>query len=129
MALENLAVQGMTVDIVDGSVPGLSATLVVSTLPTDEIKCDGKNQYLDGTVVIGTAFTSTSNGTAPGPVNGTLNTTTTVNFNHSTALLRENDETNTLQVTLTLPGPPPVQTIATFKYKVTDANQDRVVGL
>ena len=127
MALENLAVEGMTVELVDTFPTDLTATLAVSSLPTNDIIAGGGKVYLDGCTVTGTAFSSASvGGTAPGPVNGNLIATTNVNFNNLTKLLRENDQTAVLTVQLTTSGSP---VTATFKYKITDANQNVVMGL
>lgn len=127
MALENLAVEGMTVELVDKTPTDLTATLVIVSLPTNDIIAGGGKVYLDQCVIAGTNFASVSvGGAAAGPVNGNIDATTDVNFNQSTKLLRENDETAGLTVQLVTSGSP---VTATFKYRITDANQNVVMGL
>jgi hypothetical protein len=127
MALENLAVEGMTVELVDKTPTDLTATLAITSLPTNDIIAGGGKVYLDQCLVVGTNFASVSvGGAAAGPVNGNLEATTNVNFNQSTKLLRENDQTTGLTVQLATSGAP---VTATFKYKITDANQNVVMGL
>ena len=126
MALIPFAVEGMTVSLVDTFPLDLTATLTIISLPTNDIEADGKKVYLDQCIVQGITFASTSvGGAATGPVNGNINATTTVNFNNTTALLREGDKTGELNVELITSGSP---VLATFKYEITDANQNVVLG-
>ena len=124
MALENLAVEGMTVEIVEASDATLSATITITDVPVDEVLCDGKKVYDDGTIIQGLSY-SGSGGTNPGPLFGTLDATTNVNFAVGEKILREGDKTVTLTVPLTSGT---TVTNVTYKFQITDANQDRVMG-
>jgi len=121
-----VAVQGMTLEIVDGLPTPVEGTIVIVSLPSLINKTGGKGAYLDGLQIIITAITSNAGGATtpdPLPVNAVINATITKCKENGVLFLVTNDETAILNATPIIPGSPPVNYPVTFNVKITDANQ------
>lgn len=121
-----VAVNGMTLEIVEGNPTPVEGIITIIGIPSLINKSGNKGAYLDGLQIIISTITSNSGGATtpdPIPVNTAINATILKCKEKGTLFLITGDETVILNAIPIIPGSPPVNYPVTFKIKITDANQ------
>jgi len=121
-----VAVNGMTVEIVDGAPTPVLGIITILSGSSVINKNFGNGVYLDGCQVQISNITSPDGGATtpdPVPVIGRLRASITQVKENWTLLLVTGDENiGLLNANPIIPGGPPVVYPVTFKIKITDAN-------
>jgi hypothetical protein len=124
-----VAVQGMTLSIVNGLPTPVEGTISITGSPSTINKVDGKGVYLDGLGISVTNVTSTGAGATtpdPGPITGSINASILYCKENGTLMLAEDDLSGVINATPKIPGTPPTDYPVTFQVQVTNANQNEV---
>ena len=129
---KKVAVQGMTLEIVNGLPSPVEGTITILGSPSLYGKADRKGIYLDGlSISISniTSKTAPTPATIPDPVPKTSSinaSSQAMRCDNGKKALRVNDTSSSISATPLIPGSPPVPYPVTFQVKITDANQNVV---
>lgn len=124
-----VAIEGMTLEIVNGSPTPVEGTVSITGIPSNINKHQDKGVYLDGLGIQVVNISSPSAGATivdPGAVAGNISASITKVKEQGTLLLVEGDQTAVLNATPKIPGSPPSDYPVTFQVRITDAGQNKV---
>ena len=125
-----IAVEGMTLAIVEGSPTTVLGTISIIGSPSTINRINNNGVYLDGLEVSVTNITSPEGGATtadPGPVTGYINASVSKVKENGTLVLVNGDETDILNATPQIPGSPkPTDYPVTFRVRIINSNNTKV---
>ena len=125
-----VAIEGMTLEIVNGSPTPVLGTISIVGLPSNINKHQGNGVYLDNLQIQVTGITSPDGSATiadPGPISGSIGASITKVKEQGVLLLTEGDTSGILSATPKIPNTPtPINYPVTFQVKITDSGQDKV---
>lgn len=128
MAPVEIAVQGMELEIVSTNpADNVQGVVAITGAPSSTVKANGNGIYVDGLTVSVTNITAPgANATIPdpGPKTGSFSSTSSAVENVTIRVLREGDETGTINATPKIPSTPSAIDYPTsFKIRIKTAGQ------
>lgn len=129
MALKNVANSNYTKTLQASVGVSPQASVVDTGVASAKVRADGSGVLKDGYGLTVTGITDPGAGATtpdPGPYNVSFSATATKVKADGTLVLRQDDESGTINATPQIPGTPPVAYPVSFKYVITDAGQVKV---